>query len=309
MNDVTPSAATVVCVGHCNLDYIVSTAEIPKEPIKFRADDWREIGGGLAATASVAVARLGGRAVFCGRVGDDDVGLAIRAGLEAENVDTTWLRTVSARSPRSMVLVDAHGERLLAAYYDPNFPHDADWLLPKLEGALLTDLTWPRGALRALEEARRLGVPAVVDADATTRTSPEDAHAVLSRSTHPIFSRGGLRQHSGESEILAGLRAMRERHRTYVGVTDGEHGYYWLEGDSLEHLAAPRVETVDTNGAGDAFHGAFALSLARGESEREAARFATLVASLKCTRPGGRAGIPTSNEVAAFAATLDRTSV
>src|SRR5215218_2114377 len=98
MNGPPPSAATVVCVGHCNLDYIVTTAEIPKEPVKFRAHDWREVGGGLAATASVAVARLGGRAVFCGRVGDDDVGTAIRAGLVAEGVDTAWLRTVSARS-------------------------------------------------------------------------------------------------------------------------------------------------------------------------------------------------------------------
>src|SRR3954451_10963555 len=103
------SSPAVICVGHCNLDYIVSVAEIPKVPVKFRAHDWREVGGGLAATASVAVARLGGRAIFCGRVGNDDVGMAIRAGLVAEGVDTAWLRTVPARSPRSMVLVDARG--------------------------------------------------------------------------------------------------------------------------------------------------------------------------------------------------------
>ena len=297
--------ATVICVGHCNLDYVVNVAEIPKEPVKFRANDWREVGGGLAATASVAVARLGGRAIFCGRVGDDDVGEAIQAGLRTENVDTTWLRIVKGRSPRSMVLVDAKGERLLAAYYDPAFPHDCDWLSPKPEGVLLVDLTWPLGAVRMLNLARAGGVPSVVDADATTRTSPDDVREILSRASHLVFSRSGLAQHSGENEVLPGLRAMRDRYASYVGVTDGENGYHWLEGDTLLHLPAPRIVASDTNGAGDAFHGAFALALARHQSEAEAAQFAILVATLKCTRPGGRAGLPTAAEVTAFAATVD----
>jgi sulfofructose kinase len=292
---------TVFCVGHCTLDYIVSVAEIPKEPVKFRAQDWREIGGGLAATASVAVARLDGSAIYCGRVGDDTVGNTIRRELEAEGVDTTWLRTLpSARSPRSMVLVDQNGERLLAGFIDPDFPHDADWLEPDLSGVLLVDLFWPAGALRMLNMARARGLPSVVDADATGRTGPQDVAAILGSATHSIFSRGGLAQHSGESDIEGGLRTMRERHGGYVGVTDGEQGYYWLENDTMRHVPARRVAAVDTNGAGDAFHGAFALALARGEDDPAAAEFATLVAGLKCTRAGGRAGLPTSREVAEF---------
>jgi sulfofructose kinase len=125
-------------------------------------------------------------------------------------------------------------------------------------------------------------------------------HEILRRASHLVFSRKGLVQHSGEAEILPGLRAMHARYGAYVGVTDGEHGYLWLENGELLHLPAPRIAAVDTNGAGDAFHGAFALGLARGQSEREAAHFAILVATLKCTRPGGRAGIPTAEEVAAF---------
>jgi sulfofructose kinase len=299
-----PSAAAVTCVGLCNIDYVVSVADIPKEPVKFRAHDWREIGGGLAATAAVAVARLGGRAVFCGRVGDDPVGVAIRADLEAEGIDTTWLRTLPGRSPRAVVLVDRNGERLLATYADPTLPTDADWLDPKLEGVLLVDITWPRGAIRALDLARRQGIASVVDADSTTRTSPQDVNEILKRGSHLVFSRTGLEQHSGEREITSGLRAMQAKYGAYVGVTDGADGYHWLEGDALQHVPAPRIVAVDTNGAGDAFHGAFALSLARGEDERLAAQYAVLVATLKCTKPGSRAGLPTAAEVAAFAATL-----
>ena len=297
-------AATVTCVGLCNIDYVVSVAEIPKEPVKFRAHDWREIGGGLAATACVAVARLGGHAAFCGRVGDDNVGVAIRAELEAEGIDTAWLRTLPGRSPRAVVLVDRNGERLLATYADPTLPTDAEWLDLKLDGALLVDITWPHGAVRALDIARYQGVVSVVDADSTTRTSPEDVREILRRGSHLVFSRTGLEQHSGERQIALGLGAMRTRYGAYVGVTDGADGYHWLEGDALQHLPAPKIAAVDTNGAGDAFHGAFALSLARGEDERAAAQFAVLVATLKCTKPGSRAGLPTAAEVAAFAATL-----
>jgi sulfofructose kinase len=294
---------TVICVGHCTRDYIVNVAEIPKQPVKFRALDWSEIGGGPAATASVAVARLDGHAVICGRVGDDDVGVAIRTELESEGVDTAWLRTLQhCRSPRSMVLVDAQGERLLAAFIDPAFPPNADWLTVDLQGVLLVDLLWPAGALRMLEKAKAAGLPSVVDADATGRTSPDEVAAILAPATHCIFSRTGLAQHSGETEIEKGLRVISMRHGGYVGVTDGEHGYYWLEAGALRHMPARPVVAVDTNGAGDAFHGAFALGLARGQNERQAAEFATNVAALKCTRSGGRAGLPTAIEVTQFQA-------
>ncbi len=297
-----PSRGTVICAGLCNIDYVVSVAAIPKEPIKFRAHDWREVGGGLAATAAVAVARLGGRAVFCGRVGDDTVGQQIRAGLAAEGVDTAWLRTMPGRSPRAMVLVDGKGERLLATYADPSLPTDAGWLDPQLQGAVLVDITWPAGAVRVLDAARHARVPSVVDADSTTRTSAADIHEILQRASHLIFSRTGLLQHAGTGEVDPGLRTMQAKYGAYVGVTDGEHGYHWLEGETLRQLPAPRIAAVDTNGAGDAFHGAFALALARGEDELAAARFAILVATLKCTKPGSREGLPTAAEVTAFAA-------
>ena len=143
-------------------------------------------------------------------------------------------------------------------------------------------------------------IPSVVDADSTTRTQAQDVCEILRRASHLVFSRDGLLQHSGERKIDLGLRAMRTQYSGYVGVTDGAHGYHWIEGDTLVHLPAPKITPVDTNGAGDAFHGAFALALARGDDERTAAKFATLVATLKCTRPGSRDGLPTADGKVAF---------
>ena len=69
-------------------------------------------------------------------------------------------------------------------------------------------------------------------------------------------------------------------------------GYLWLEAGQFHEVAAPTVDVIDTTGAGDAFHGAFALMLAEGHSSDQCARAAVIVAAEKCTRLGGRAGLP-----------------
>ena len=69
---------------------------------------------------------------------------------------------------------------------------------------------------------------------------------------------------------------------------------------SLCNLPAPWVKAEDTLGAGDVWHGAFALGLAEGKSEREAIRFSNSVAALKCTKFGGQSSIPTRRDINKF---------
>src|SRR5205085_12137747 len=83
----------------------------------------------------------------------------------------------------------------------------------------------------------------------------------------------------------------------YVGITIGPRGYMWLEDGSLKHAPGHRVDAIDTLGAGDVFHGAYALAIAEGRPVAEAAGFANAAAALKCTRASGRRGIPTRAEV------------
>ena len=76
----------------------------------------------------------------------------------------------------------------------------------------------------------------------------------------------------------------------------------WRADGRLEHLPAFAVRTIDTLGAGDVFHGAFTLALAEGLIERDALRWASAAAAVKCTRFGGIAGAPIRAEVEAFIA-------
>ena len=93
------------------------------------------------------------------------------------------------------------------------------------------------------------------------------------------------------------VAALGPRH---VGVTLGENGYIWREGDKTGQHLAFKVDVVDTTGAGDAFHGAFAMGVVEGRPTPDTVRRACAVAAMKCTRLGGRAGLPTAGELGAF---------
>jgi hypothetical protein len=116
-----------------------------------------------------------------------------------------------------------------------------------------------------------------------------------------VASRDFASRHTGEVEPGRALAALVERYRPDVAaVTLGEAGGLWHEGGHTGAYPAFRVPVVDTTGAGDVFHSAFARFMLKGLGAAEAARMASAAAALKCTRAGGRAGIPTEGEVRAF---------
>ncbi|CAH1689443.1 Sulfofructose kinase [Hyphomicrobiales bacterium] len=295
----------VFCLGLAIQDTILTVASIPSEPVKIYASGRREVGGGPAATASVAIARLGGRTSFAGRLGDDPTGAVMRRELEGEHVDVTWLRSFAGlRSPGSVILVDGKGERLIVAYADPNLPRDPGWLTPpSLGSAVLCDLSWPEGAMKCLGAARDNGIPSVLDAD-ISRHGRDEVAALVAAADHVVFSRPGLAQFTGAEGIEAGLREAALPGHALIGVTDGADGLFWLDGGRIHNARPPQVDVVDTVGAGDAFHGALALALARRCPLDQAIAFANAVAALKCTRPGGRAGLPTWDALRHFSPSL-----
>ena len=123
------AAKHIICVGHAALDRIYRIAAFPPHPTKVRALEHIEVGGGMAANAAVAVARLGGRAELWSRVGDDAAAQTIRAGLRAEHVDVRYVQAFEgARSSTSAIIVDDNGERLIVGQRDAGMPSGTSWL-------------------------------------------------------------------------------------------------------------------------------------------------------------------------------------
>lgn len=289
---------TVVCVGMAVWDRILSVPALPSAATKLYATALSETGGGPAATAACAIARLGGAARLVARTGEDATGRAIAAELrDGFGVDTRWLRLLpGARSAVSTVALDPSGERLILAFPGEGLEVAPDWVDwdRALDGAgcVLADMGWPRAAERALLEARARGVPTVLDADLSPR--PE-ARGLVPLADHAVFSEAGLRALTGETDPRAALTALPLR--ATLGVTLGARGYLWRDPTGWHSSPAPAIAAVDTLGAGDVFHGAFALALAEGRTAAGAARLANAAAALKCTRPGGRQGTPSRTEV------------
>ncbi len=122
----------------------------------------------------------------------------------------------------------------------------------------------------------------------------------MEASTHAIFSAQAMREMTGISHIGEALAQYAKGRTNFIAATDGEHGTFshW-EGRVTHHPAFP-VKAVDTLGAGDTWHGAFAFALVDGLSINAAIRFASAAAAIKVTRPGGPLGAPTKAEVLAF---------
>jgi sulfofructose kinase len=293
--------AGVFCLGIATLDYVYSVETMPTRGEKYRSRGLAVVGGGCAGNAAVAIARLGGACWLATRLADDLTGGQIVADLEGEGVDAGFVRRFAGlRSPVSAILVDAEGERMVISYSDPAMPEDAGWLpqaLPEGAGAVLADTRWGEGALAALKLARKAGVPGVLDGD---RKPPHPD--LVGTASHVAFSQQALREISGEDDPRAGLACVAAGVPSWLAVTLGREGVLYMDHGAVRHVPAFTVETVDTLGAGDVWHGAFALALAEGQDEPAAIRFASATAAIKCTRFGGRAGAPRRDEVERFLA-------
>jgi sulfofructose kinase len=245
----------------------------------------------------VTIARLHGEALLAARIGDDLAAGLIAAELEGYGADCRWLRRFEdCGSSVSAVMVDPKGERMIVNHLDAALPRDASWLPePRSVGArcVLVDVRWPEGALAALAHARHAGLPGVLDAD---RPVPVDG-ALLNAASHVAFSADALSDYTGDDDLPRALARVAAELGNWCCVTAGAQGVWVAARGLVENIPAFAVTPVDTLGAGDVWHGAFALALAEGRSEPEAVRFASAAAAIKVTRFGGRKGVPDRAEV------------
>ena len=291
---------TIACLGITVLDRIFRVPLLPSKGGKYVASDYFEVGGGPAATAAVAIKKLGHPVEFIGRVGSDSVASVLSEEFLSNGVGIKHVKHLAnAKSSFSAIMVDDSGERMIINYQDSTLSRDVSWLgsVDFSEfSALLCDVRWPEGALYSLEKAKEVGIPTVLDADIT----PDDISSLVKIADHVVFSHPGLKKFTGELDPLKGLRIAQESACGKVYVTVGSDGCFWLENDELKHLPSFKVDVVDTTGAGDVFHGAFTLAVAENSNSLDAVKFSSAVAALKCTRPGGREGIPDRVRVSQF---------
>jgi sulfofructose kinase len=284
----------VLCVGHASYDLIMTVDRHPGPDEKCSATSLVESGGGPAANAAVTVARLGGSAAFAGYLGEDLHGCEHLKELKREGVRTDLIVRGKHPTPLSFILVKPNGNRTVVNSKTGTPPLHVDQIdfACCAPTTILFDGHEPTISKPLAEAARNRGVITVLDAGSVHRGTLE----LLPLVDYLVASERFALDFTREQDPERAFRALKDEVRSAV-VTFGERGLKWKDGRTEGSLPAFSVEAVDTTGAGDTFHGAFALEIARGTGFVGALIFASAAAAMSCKSLGARLSIPTREEV------------
>ena len=287
--------------GLNSVDLVAVVAEFPACSTKQRLQRVAWLPGGQIATAMATCARLGWRARYVGRFGDDDLGGVSRDSLICAGVDISAAATmVGATNQFAVILVDARtGERTVLWDRHPALnmePADVSQDALTSGRLLIVDCHQTAASTQAARYAREAGIPTIIDVE---KVRPgigdllQNIDAIIAAEEFPAALTG--HEDLGRSLGIIG----REFGASLVCVTLGAKGSLaWCHGREIRTPPFP-VDCVDSTGAGDAFRGAFAaacLGMPDGDIE-DVLRYANAVAALNCRALGARGGLPTRDEV------------
>ncbi|WP_043849270.1 ribokinase [Amycolatopsis keratiniphila] len=281
----------VLVIGSANADLVVPVDRRPGGGETVLGGDTILSPGGKGANTAVAAARLGADVALLGAVGDDPYGELLKRSLAESGVDTGSLRTSERPTGIAYITVTPDGENSILVSPGANSalrPEDVD-----LDGAEIVVLSLEI-PLETVEHA----VAKAVETGVKTLLNLSPA-AELSAKTLKGLDVLLVNEH--EAAFLLGGEAdfpkLLDLGPKAAVVTLGAKGAAVVTADGVTEVPSPKVEAVDTTGAGDAFAGALATSLAKGEELADAARKAVKVAAITVTRQGAQPSYPTASEL------------
>ncbi len=298
----------VVGLGLNATDTVVLVREFPSLGSKERVVGVSRQAGGQVATALVTCQRLGLRARYVGKVGDDEAGRFQLDSLRREGLDLRYTR-VARRTPNQLayIIVDqATGERTVFWDRHPRLEVSPSELTPEAvcsAKVLHLDGCDVEACMRAARWARASGIPVVADLD-TVYKRVEKLFPLID---YLIASANFLPAVTGTDDPFRVLEYMAREYRIRApGMTLGRDGALVFWQGRFHYSPGFVVETVDTTGAGDVFHGAFVYGLVCGWKMDRILDFSNAMAGLNCTALGARGGIHTRAEAERLIATGNR---
>ena len=293
------------------LDFALNIPALPKPNSSVHFHQLSFQGGNKVSTGVVAAARLGARCAILGSVGDDLFGRFCCDDFKRHGIDCLVETRKSQTTAICFVLSDeeTHGRSFLyhpgtcARVTIPELPVSA------LENTKYFYLAWiDDTVLHAIKTAKAAGAKIFVDADKPSKEIMDNIplYDVFIASEFVYDAMFGNKDYEANCRKVLGMGP------EIVVFTLGAKGCCGVSrGGEYFNLETYDVPVADTVGCGDVFHGAYLAALVRGMSPKEAARFSNAVSSIKCTRIGGRAGIPNYETVTRFMQTgeIDYTEI
>jgi len=290
-------------IGGANVDLVAHTTVFPGPGETRIGSSFATFFGGKGANQAVAAARLGATVEFVGCVGRDDFGEQITAALAAEGIGTDSLKShPDHRTGTAIILIDGTGQNEIVVVLGANEHLD----MSDLPTCLNPERDWQ---LVQCEIPPSTVAAVIARAPGRTILNPAPAGPLPPLLCQELFA---ITPNETETQALTGIlpedecscrqaaEILRVRGVQHVILTLGSRGVWWQSAESPSGVLvpAPPVTPVDTTAAGDAFNGALAAALARGEAMPQALAWAVQAASISVTRPGAQASMPTYSEIA-----------
>jgi sugar/nucleoside kinase (ribokinase family) len=294
----------VVGFGLNAVDHIVVVPHYPEFNTKLRLQEHSWQPGGQVATALTALARLGVRTRYIGKVGDDAAGALQLNRLQAEGIEHSYVqRVVGANNQIAFIIIDRrNGERTIIWDRDEQLAFQPTELTECAITAgkiLHIDGHDVAADITAAKMAHRAGMAVVIDVDNFYPGAAE----LLPLVDFLVTSADFPTRVTGITTPREALAKLKEVSGSYfVAMTIGSEGVLAYHAGEYIHVPEFSVECRDTTGAGDAFHGGFIYGLLQGMTIVETLRFANAVAAMKCRHLGAQTGLPTLTEVRDFIA-------
>ncbi|MDL4821183.1 ribokinase [Actinomadura opuntiae] len=297
-----PDQYDVVVVGSVNADLVVGVDRRPAPGETVLGSDLATHPGGKGANQAVAAARLGGRVGIVGRIGDDGHGALLRDALAGAGVDLAHLAVTPGPSGVALITVGPDGDNSIIVSPGANArltPEDVAAARDMIAAASVVtfQLEVPMPAIEAAARAAASAGARVVLNLSPTAPVPDEVLALCDPLVVNEHEAAWLLGGPGEPDEMAEA-LLRSGPRSAV-ITLGADGVVVADANGTTPIPSPKVEAVDTTGAGDAFTAALCLRLARGDSLPDAARYATRVGAAAVRKPGAQTSYPTTEDLPA----------
>jgi len=292
----------VIGIGSAVYDMLMLVDALPQEDTKVRAKATRIQSGGPCSTAIGAASKLGLQVEYMGTIANDFLGQAMLSDFKKYGIGSKYIRVVDrCESFHSVVLINPYQSTRTCVWNEGTVPAPttADINLEALRKAryLYLDGHHPVAALYAATKAKEFGVKIVLDAGGFY---PGISDLVASADILIPSEEFALQYASQITAEQAATSIYTNHQPELLVITQGKRGGLLFDGKTLARYPAFKVNILDTNGAGDVFHGAFLVAHAKGMAPIDCACFASAAAALKCTQFGARESVPTYPQVLDF---------
>jgi sulfofructose kinase len=292
------SIVDIVGVGLNATDTIIRLPHYPafNSKVEFRVSEI--LPGGQVATAVTACARWGLKARYVGKIGDDSWGILQQNEMLKVGVEAHWIVVPQCQSQSSYILVDEQtGERTVLWKRDPRLellPSEIQQEWVKQARLLHVDGHDCPGATQAARWAQAAHIPVTADLD----NLYHGVEVLLEHVDYAIASKDFHARLCGESDPFVSLPAVASRFGCRLtAATLGADGVLAWDGARFHYSPAFDIKPIDTTGAGDVFHAAFAYALLRGDELPRSLEFSCAAAGLACLGMGARGGIASLEEI------------